>query len=254
MDIANKKLRTTPPKSIQCKDEYEREKEYVIKKAKVLATSLKGINFDVLKYRDIFIRFVDTCKRDFNTEVRDKSTMSDKDPLDNKDYYDYIKSKFDYEYSREDLFTLDPDVDYEELYRRSSGGSYFYSDTARIRMSVTFFYFKVVLDFTNAIFGRNIRSNRVAIYDIANKDLVDVVSKYDFDFWVDKDFTHFSKFLKPIAIKMVSDENYLDIYEESKKYFNNDIMTTSLAEMFAGYLINKNKMSNQEKDTKKCQD
>lgn len=210
---------------------YEKEYSYVVKKAKSLAATLRGIKFDVLKYKNIYFNFLEECKKDFKFSI---NGVHEPDDYDEK-----IDGVFSYEFASERSFTINPDVDYEEIFIRKHRSSFYCATNERIRITIKYNYFTLILDTINGYFSSIKDKNlHITIYDNFYKEIREAVSMYDFDFWIDKDFTLFSRFVKPISTKIINKSDYSDLLEESKRYFS-DSRTTSLVERFVDFLKNK---------------
>ena len=197
--------RRNRPKAILNEEEYKRELDYAIKKTKQLVNQLGEMPFNHESIKKYFSEFVIKESHDFNKEVR---------LINQKSSYDFIRSRYQYEYGNG--FSWDPEVD--KPIRGSSEDRY--SSLLleeRIRLTTSYFYFKVVVDITPSSYDGK-KGISVAIYDIVNSDLIDFVFSDGINIWLDKGITQYT-FLKEIVLKSLNKEDFSQTLSECQKIF-----------------------------------
>ena len=197
--------RRNRPKAILDEEEYKRELNYVIKKTKQLVNQLGEMPFNHESIKKYFNEFVIKESYDFNKEVR---------LINQKSSYDFIRSRYQYEYGNG--FSWDPEVDKPICGPSGDRYSSLLSDE-RIRLTTTYFYFKVVVDIAPRSYD-NKKGISVAIYDIVKSDLIDYVFSDGINIWLDKGITQYT-FLKEIVHKSLNNEDFSQTLSECQKIF-----------------------------------
>lgn len=206
------------PKDI-VQSEFDKEYKYVLERIKKFASILLSRRFKVKDILEDFKTFRSDCE-DFTKFVNIMAELEkEKGDLEDSEVYFHLRENFIYEYGNK--VTKDSDIEEEcpetDLYRITT------IDTERIRMIVSFFYFKVIVEVVNDDQYSELSSKKtISIYIINRVDgsLTDYISD-DLVIWLDKGISEYD-YIKRMAEKELKGEDYDKEWEECSKLFRKE--------------------------------